>query len=74
MDSLINDSLNLDYDIFYAINLNKEFSEDYKNLFDYYNLESIEVFKENFDFKNFSFENFFHLIKLFDLCDSQRKV
>lgn len=73
MDSLINSSLDLDYDIFYAINLNKQFSEDYKNIFNY-NLDSLDTLKDNFDFKNFSFENFFNLLKLFDVCDSQRKV
>ena len=35
---------------------------------------SLDLLKESFDFKNFSFENFFNLLKLFEECDSQRKV
>ena len=73
METLINSSLELDYDIFYAMNLKKDFSRNYKNIFNYH-LDSIEDLKENFDFNNFSFENFYQLLKLFDECDTQRKV
>jgi len=73
METLINKSLELDYEIFYTLTLKKEFTEQYKNIFNY-NLESIDKLKESFDFENFSFENFYLLLKLFDECDTQRKV
>jgi len=73
METLINKSMELDYDIFYTMNLNKTFTADYNNIFNI-NLESIENLKENFDFNNFSFENFYHLLKLFDECNTQRNV
>lgn len=73
METLINNSLELDYEIFYSLSLKKEFTEEYKNIFNI-NLDSIEKLKESFDFANFSFENFYQLLKLFDECDTQRKV
>lgn len=73
MDLTMNRSMELDYDIFYSMNLNKNFANDINNIFNC-NLESIEKLKESFDFKNFSFENFFQLLKLFEECDTQRKV
>jgi hypothetical protein len=73
MEILINNSFELDYNILYKMTLKKDSAEEYKNIFDY-NLDSLDVLKESFDFKNFSFENFFHLLKLFEECDSQRKV
>lgn len=73
MEALINSSIELDYEIFYTLTLKKEFADEYKNIFNY-NLDSIEKLKESFDFENFSFENFYQLLKLFDDCDTQRKV
>lgn len=73
METLINNSLELDYEIFYTLNLKKEFTDEYKNIFNY-NLDSLEKLKDSFDFENFSFENFYQLLKLFDECDTQRKV
>ncbi len=73
METLINNSLQLDYEIFYTLNLKKEFSEQYKNIFNY-NLDSLEKLKDSFDFENFSLENFYQFLKLFDECDTQRKV
>lgn len=73
METLINRSLDLDYDILYTMNLKKEFSQDFNNIFNY-KLDSLDKFKESFDFSSFSFENFFNLLKLFEECDTQRKV
>lgn len=73
METLINNSVELDYEILYALNLKKESSDDYKNIFNL-NLDSIDNLQENFNFNNFSFENFYNLLKLFDQCDTQRKV
>ncbi len=73
METLINNSLQLDYEIFYTLNLKKEFTDEYKNIFNY-NLDSLEKLKDSFDFENFSLENFYQFLKLFDECDTQRKV
>ena len=73
METLIKDSFDLDYSILYKMNLQKESSEEFKNIFNY-KLDSLDILKESFDFKNFSFENFFNFLKIFEECDSQRKV
>jgi hypothetical protein len=73
MENFINNSLELDYEIFYTLNLKKKFSNEYKNIFNY-KLDSIEKLKEIFDFNNFSYDNFYKLVKLFNECDMQRKV
>ena len=73
MEILINNSFDLDYNILYKMNINKETAEEFKNIFNY-KLDSLDLLKESFDFKNFSFDNFFHFLKLFEECDTQRKV